>query len=120
MSLRSLSDLPLSNIEIRIERLPTPSSRRGRELPLPNRTLRVLREGTVSTCYSGTTPLQWMLRARVRRAQHLLETTAHSVESVAAKVGFSSATAFREHFQRVVATNPQAYRRAFRVSSNER
>jgi hypothetical protein len=36
------------------------------------------------------------------------------VESVATRVGFSSATAFREHFQRVVATNPQAYRRAFR------
>ncbi len=69
---------------------------------------------------TGTTPLQWLLRARVRRAQHLLETTGHSVESVATKVGFSSATSFREHFHRVVATNPQAYRRAFRVSSNER
>jgi AraC-like DNA-binding protein len=29
---------------------------------------------------TGTTPLRWLLKARVRRAQVLLETTAHSVE----------------------------------------
>jgi transcriptional regulator GlxA family with amidase domain len=63
---------------------------------------------------TGTTPLQWLLRARVRRAQHLLETTGHSVEAIAGKVGFGSATALREHFQRLVTTSPQAYRRAFR------
>jgi transcriptional regulator GlxA family with amidase domain len=66
---------------------------------------------------TGTTPLQWLLRARVHRAQHLLETTGHSVESIASKVGFGSATALREHFQRVVSTTPRAYRRAFRASS---
>jgi transcriptional regulator GlxA family with amidase domain len=66
---------------------------------------------------TGTTPLQWLLRARVHRAQHLLETTGHSVESIASKVGFGSATALREHFQRIVSTTPHAYRRAFRASS---
>nr|WP_231864359.1 helix-turn-helix domain-containing protein [Sorangium cellulosum] len=65
---------------------------------------------------TGTTPLQWLLRARVRRAQQLLETTGHSVESIAARVGFGSPTAFREHFQRLVTTSPQAYRRAFRAA----
>ncbi len=64
----------------------------------------------------GTTPLQWLLRARVRRAQQLLETTGHSVEVVAARAGFGSATALREHFQRFVATSPQAYRRSFRAA----
>jgi transcriptional regulator GlxA family with amidase domain len=68
---------------------------------------------------TGTTPLQWVLRARVRRAQHLLETTGNSVESVATEVGFGSATAFREHFRRVVSTSPQAYRRAFRAAPDE-
>ena len=63
---------------------------------------------------TGTTPLQWLLRARVRRAQLLLETTAQSVSRVAADAGFGSVTAFREHFRRVAATSPQAYRRAFR------
>jgi transcriptional regulator GlxA family with amidase domain len=69
---------------------------------------------------TGTTPLQWLLRARVRRAQHLLETTQHPVESIAGKVGFGSATALREHFQRFVATSPRAYRRAFRVAPGVR
>ena len=63
---------------------------------------------------TGTTPLQWLLRARVRRAQLLLETTAHPVERIAAHVGFRSASAFREHFRRAVTTSPQSYRRAFR------
>jgi transcriptional regulator GlxA family with amidase domain len=64
---------------------------------------------------TGTTPLQWLLRARVRRAQQLLETTGHPVEVVASRAGFGSATALRDHFQRVVTTSPQAYRRAFRA-----
>ncbi len=66
---------------------------------------------------TGTTPLQWLLKARVRRAQVLLETTAHSVERIAAEVGFGSASALRDHFRRVALTSPQAYRRAFRVKA---
>jgi transcriptional regulator GlxA family with amidase domain len=69
---------------------------------------------------AGTTPLQWLLRARVRRAQLLLETTAHSIERIATSAGFGSATSLREHFRRVVATSPQAYRRAFRSKRNGR
>ncbi|MEU9440475.1 helix-turn-helix domain-containing protein [Streptomyces sp. NPDC048304] len=64
---------------------------------------------------TGTTPLQWLHRARVRRAQHLLETTPYPVERIAAQTGFGSPTAFRERFRRVVGTSPQAYRRAFRA-----
>ncbi len=63
---------------------------------------------------TGTTPLQWLHRARVRRAQHLLESTSHSVERIAVQAGFGSPTAFRDRFKRVVGTSPQAYRRAFR------
>jgi transcriptional regulator GlxA family with amidase domain len=64
---------------------------------------------------TGTTPLQWLHRARVRRAQYLLETTDHPVERIAAQTGFGSPTAFRERFRRVVGTSPQGYRRAFRA-----
>ncbi|MET9060045.1 GlxA family transcriptional regulator [Streptomyces antibioticus] len=63
---------------------------------------------------TGTTPLQWLHRARVRRAQHLLETTAHPVELIATRTGFGSPTAFRERFRKVTGTSPQTYRRAFR------
>jgi transcriptional regulator GlxA family with amidase domain len=64
---------------------------------------------------TGTTPLQWLLRARVRRAQQLLEMSAQPIERIAAASGFTSTAAFRERFRRVVGTSPQAYRRAFRA-----
>ncbi|BCY10608.1 GlxA family transcriptional regulator [Actinoplanes sp. L3-i22] len=63
---------------------------------------------------TGTTPLQWLLRARIRRAQHLLEATDQPVESIAGQVGFGSPTAFRDRFKRIVGTSPQSYRTAFR------
>jgi transcriptional regulator GlxA family with amidase domain len=69
---------------------------------------------------TGTTPLQWLLRVRAHRAQHLLETTSQSVEQIATRVGFGSASTFRERFHRVVGTSPQAYRRAFRRSLERR
>jgi transcriptional regulator GlxA family with amidase domain len=62
---------------------------------------------------TGVTPLQWLLRARVYRAQALLETTRLSVEVITSKVGFGSPSALREQFQRLIGTSPQAYRRAF-------
>jgi transcriptional regulator GlxA family with amidase domain len=63
---------------------------------------------------TGTTPLQWLLRARVRRAQYLLEHTGHGVERIAQQAGFGSPTAFRERFRRVAGVAPQAYRASFR------
>ncbi|MGY1439079.1 GlxA family transcriptional regulator [Streptomyces reniochalinae] len=62
---------------------------------------------------TGTTPLQWLHRARIRQAQHLLEATAHSVERIAAQVGFGSATAFRDRFKRTTGVSPRTYRRSF-------
>ncbi len=65
----------------------------------------------------GTTPAAWVVRARARRAQRLLETTALPVERVAAEVGFGSSTVLREHFGQIVGTSPLAYRRSFRPDS---
>jgi transcriptional regulator GlxA family with amidase domain len=62
---------------------------------------------------AGTTPLQWLHRARVRQAQHLLETTQHSVERIGAQVGFGSPTAFRDRFKRTTGVSPHTYRRTF-------
>nr|WP_231904936.1 helix-turn-helix domain-containing protein [Streptantibioticus cattleyicolor] len=64
---------------------------------------------------TGTTPLQWLLRARVRRAQYLLENTDHPIERIAGQAGFGSPTAFRERFKRVTGTTPHSYRAAFRT-----
>jgi transcriptional regulator GlxA family with amidase domain len=62
---------------------------------------------------TGTTPLQWLHRARIRQGQHLLETTRHSVERISAQVGFGSPTAFRDRFKRTTGISPNAYRRTF-------
>jgi transcriptional regulator GlxA family with amidase domain len=62
---------------------------------------------------AGTTPLRWLHRARIRRAQYLLETTGHPVDRIAVQVGFGSPTAFRDRFKRLVGTSPHAYRHAF-------
>jgi transcriptional regulator GlxA family with amidase domain len=66
---------------------------------------------------TGTTPLQWLLTARVRRAQLLLETTGLAVEQVATQSGFESAPTFRDRFCRTVGLSPSAYRKAFRSRS---
>ena len=63
---------------------------------------------------TGTTPLQWLLRQRVLLAQRLLETTDLGVDVIAAQSGLGTATNLRQHFQRVVRTTPNAYRRTFR------
>lgn len=63
--------------------------------------------------HTGTTPAQWLHRARVRQAQHLLETTHYTVDRISAQVGFGSPTAFRDHFRRTTGVTPQRYRQAF-------
>lgn len=61
----------------------------------------------------GTTPLQWLIAERVREARRLLESSELSIEEIAGRCGFGSAPSLREHFRRVTATTPTAYRRAF-------
>lgn len=67
----------------------------------------------------GTTPLQWLGRARVRKAQGLLETIDQPVEWIASHVGFGSSTTFRDQFRHLVGISPQAYRRAFRGTTRK-
>ena len=61
---------------------------------------------------TGTTPRQWLIRARVGRARELLEQSDRSVEQVASACGLSPLV-LRRHFARQLGTTPQAYRRAF-------
>jgi len=62
---------------------------------------------------TGTTPHKWIVQQRVLRARELLEQTDLPVESVANHSGFGSAALLRTHFQSVVGTSPQRYRREF-------
>ncbi|MGW9597514.1 GlxA family transcriptional regulator [Streptomyces chartreusis] len=63
---------------------------------------------------TGTTPLRWLLTQRVLLAQELLEDSDQSIEDIARRCGFGSATSFRQHFQRQLCTSPTDYRRTFR------
>ncbi len=63
----------------------------------------------------GTGPGAWLLARRVAEARTLLEQTDLPVESIAARVGLSSAVNLRRHFRTHVGTTPGAYRRAFRT-----
>ncbi len=63
---------------------------------------------------TGTTPLQWLLVQRIRRAQDLLERTDSGIDTIAAAVGMGTATTLRRHFNRTVGVPPDTYRRTFR------
>jgi len=62
---------------------------------------------------TGTTPHQWVIAQRVRRAEELLERSDRSVEWIAGNVGFGNASALRHHFMRQRGVSPQQYRRTF-------
>ncbi|MFJ2239037.1 helix-turn-helix domain-containing protein [Streptomyces sp. NPDC087859] len=66
---------------------------------------------------TGTTPLQWLLTQRIRRAQELLEATDDSVDAIATATGMGTATTLRRHFNRTVGVPPDSYRRTFRARS---
>jgi AraC family transcriptional regulator, transcriptional activator FtrA len=63
---------------------------------------------------TGTTPLAWISRERIRLAQRLLETSDLPVDMVARSSGFGGPDNLRKHFSRALRTTPQAYRRTFR------
>jgi AraC family transcriptional regulator, transcriptional activator FtrA len=66
---------------------------------------------------TGTTPLAWILRERVRLAQRLLETSDLPIDMIARRSGFGSPDNLRKHFGRGLSTTPQAYRLTFRQPS---
>jgi AraC family transcriptional activator FtrA len=66
---------------------------------------------------TATTPLQWLLHARIARARELLETTDDTVDRVAQRCGFGTAHSLRTHFTRINGVGPNHYRRTFRPAS---
>lgn len=62
----------------------------------------------------GTSPMQWLLAQRIRRARHLLDTTCEPVERIARMTGFGSTSNFRLQFTRATGVSPQAHRRGVR------
>ncbi|MER7418410.1 helix-turn-helix domain-containing protein [Micromonospora peucetia] len=65
------------------------------------------------TAQLGISPGQWLLQRRITAARALLEETDLPVETVATRVGLSTATNLRRRFRSTVHTTPAAYRRSF-------
>ena len=61
----------------------------------------------------GIAPGHWLLAQRIARTRVLLEETDLPVETIAARVGLSSATNLRRRFHAALHTTPSAYRRAY-------
>lgn len=62
---------------------------------------------------TGTTPLQYLLRARIRRSQELLEVSHLPIDRISGLAGFESPITFRARFRGVVGLTPSQYRRRF-------
>ncbi|MFI9308037.1 GlxA family transcriptional regulator [Streptomyces triculaminicus] len=65
---------------------------------------------------TGDSPGQWLLRQRVERARHLLETTDWPVDLVAHRAGFGTGASLRQHLHTAIGVSPQTYRRTFRAT----
>ncbi|MFF2774346.1 GlxA family transcriptional regulator [Streptomyces sp. NPDC058052] len=63
----------------------------------------------------GISPGRWLLDRRIAATRALLEETDLPVETIAHRVGLSSAVNLRRRFHEALRTTPAAYRRAFRT-----
>ena len=61
----------------------------------------------------GITPMVWLQRERMFKAQEMLEVSNASLADVASQCGYQSLETFRVSFKRVVGTSPAAYRSRF-------
>jgi AraC family transcriptional activator FtrA len=67
---------------------------------------------------SGTTPGEWLVTERLKRARDLLETGALSLDDIAAETGFGSLATMRHHFRVKLGTSPGAYRKRFSLDAS--
>ncbi|SFU78088.1 GlxA family transcriptional regulator [Halomonas korlensis] len=62
---------------------------------------------------TGMTVVAWLVSERLRRGRELLETTSLSVEAIAERIGFPTATSFRQHFRQRHQVSPRDWRKTF-------
>ncbi|MGV0869572.1 GlxA family transcriptional regulator [Corynebacterium kalidii] len=65
------------------------------------------------TAELGEPPATWLIRQRVSEARRLLEVTGLTVDAVARRAGFGTATTMRRHMVAQLGVTPTAYRRSF-------
>ncbi len=60
---------------------------------------------------TGHTPIDYLLRTRMRRAQRHLRNTRRTISQVAFDVGFNDSNYFSRQFRRILGVSPRDYRR---------
>jgi transcriptional regulator GlxA family with amidase domain len=73
----------------------------------------------VFTAEVGQTPARFVERVRLEAARHELETSADTLDRIAARCGFGTAETLRRVFQRRLSVSPDAYRRRFCTAPRE-
>jgi transcriptional regulator GlxA family with amidase domain len=63
---------------------------------------------------TGTTVGAWLIAERLSFTQHLLESSEHSVEAIAALAGFGSPVSLRHHFHKTFRVSPSSWRSTFK------
>lgn len=63
---------------------------------------------------TGLTLGDWLLQERLRQVQDLLQDSDESIERIAEKTGFGTASNLREQFKAQFQTSPNAWRKTFR------
>jgi AraC family transcriptional regulator len=61
---------------------------------------------------TGMSPLQFVTRERITRAQQLIRETSRSLIEIALDVGYTSPSHFAQVFRRVVGVTPSEFRNA--------
>ena len=62
---------------------------------------------------TGSSPADWITRARIDRARELLESTTLPIDHIAERCGLGTPTTLRHHFRKKVGVSPAQYRRRF-------
>lgn len=63
--------------------------------------------------HTGKTIWQHLMRLRIDKARHLLESTNDDCDQIALATGFCDQSYFTKHFRRLTGTTPSRYRRSF-------
>lgn len=67
---------------------------------------------------TGFSPVQYIIRRRIGRAQSLLISSDMSITDVSAEVGYDNLSYFNNQFKKIVGMSPQVYRK-YRVGDNQ-
>ncbi|MCX5182902.1 GlxA family transcriptional regulator [Streptomyces sp. NBC_00268] len=66
---------------------------------------------------TGLPRRQWIIKQRLDRARHLLESSNLTIDQIATDVGFATATSLRQHMSAELGVSPLAYRRTFQAAA---